>query len=163
LYPFALIGNKINCSGTAISVSKSLATIVRNIWDGPTTPSGRPIWDGLNIGSPLTSLANTTLTKGASVGVPFFIPDTWIRYFLKKNANFDTSTITSSELLHLFHQSSRDYSKIISSSDPNLAPFQKSGGKLLVWHGQADQLIYPKDSIEYPAGGEFVDSWKMIS
>jgi pimeloyl-ACP methyl ester carboxylesterase len=147
--PFSLVGTKISCSGESIVISRSLATIVRKIWDGPTSPSGHPLWYGLNIGAPLTSLANTTVIQGTRVGFPLFVPDPWIRYFLAKNPNFDISSITSSKLTQLFQQSSREYANIIGSSDQHLAAFRKSSGKLLVWHGQADQLIFPKDSVSY--------------
>jgi feruloyl esterase len=38
---------------------------------------------------------------------------------------------------------------ILDTNDANLAPFKKSGGKLLQWHGWNDQGIPPRASIEY--------------
>jgi hypothetical protein len=41
------------------------------------------------------------------------------------------------------------FNSLIDSSDPDLSGLQKSGGKLLVWHGAADNVIFPQDSIQY--------------
>ncbi len=32
---------------------------------------------------------------------------------------------------------------------PDLSAFRRGGGKLITWHGKADQLIYPQDTVEY--------------
>jgi tannase/feruloyl esterase len=37
----------------------------------------------------------------------------------------------------------------MASENPNLAPFRDKGGKILMWHGFADQLIVPQGTIEY--------------
>jgi feruloyl esterase len=41
------------------------------------------------------------------------------------------------------------YSDVIGTDDPDLSAFKKAGGKLVIWHGQADQLIFPQGSINY--------------
>jgi feruloyl esterase len=37
----------------------------------------------------------------------------------------------------------------MGTDDPDLRAFKKSGGKLIIWHGLADQLIFPQGSINY--------------
>lgn len=32
----------------------------------------------------------------------------------------------------------------INTDNPDLSPFKKRGGKMLTWHGPADELIMPK-------------------
>lgn len=38
---------------------------------------------------------------------------------------------------------------LYDATDPDLAPFQKSGGKLILWHGLADPHISPLNTIAY--------------
>src|SRR5262249_11570243 len=38
---------------------------------------------------------------------------------------------------------------LMASDNPNLAAFRNHGGKLLLWHGFADQLIVPEGTIDY--------------
>jgi hypothetical protein len=103
----------------------------------------------LTIEAPLDSLAGTTIVNGTSVGAPFFISDTWIKYFLKADPTSNTSTIDSPELAQLFSESVRKYSHIIGSYNPDLSGLRKSGGKLIVWQGEADQLIFPQGTRRY--------------
>jgi len=40
-------------------------------------------------------------------------------------------------------------SKLYSATNPNLAPFAAAGGKLMLWHGWADQHISPQGTLQY--------------
>jgi feruloyl esterase len=81
--------------------------------------------------------------------VPFPIADTWITYFLLRQPTFDTSTITPAQFDALFRQSRIEYDKIIGTDDPDLAAFQAAGGKMITWHGLADQLINSLGTVNY--------------
>jgi len=35
------------------------------------------------------------------------------------------------------------------ANNPDLSGFKKAGGKLLIWHGLADQLIFPQGTVNY--------------
>ncbi|KAG8624634.1 hypothetical protein KVT40_007701 [Elsinoe batatas] len=37
----------------------------------------------------------------------------------------------------------------MGTSDPNLHEFKKQGGKMITWHGLADQLIFPNGTRDY--------------
>ncbi|KAH8904028.1 feruloyl esterase B [Coniochaeta sp. PMI_546] len=157
--PSRLVGKTIHCEADgAVKISATTASIVRKIWEGPKTPSGSSLWYGLPKDAPFDSLAatvptpstttnNTTAT--ARIGSPFFIADTWTRYFVKANPAFDPSTLTTQTLQSLFAESVSKFSSIMDSSSPNLAPFRDAGGKLLAWHGTADPLIFPQDTVRY--------------
>ncbi|OIW25792.1 tannase and feruloyl esterase [Coniochaeta ligniaria NRRL 30616] len=151
--PSRLVGKTITCEGEDdVTFTTTTASIVRKIWDGPKTPSGSSIWYGLPIDAPFASLAATVLvgnTTTTRTGAPFFVADTWSRYFVKANPAFDPSTLTRPTLHSLFAESVSKFSTLIDSSSPDLAPFQKAGGKLLVWHGTSDPLIFPQDTVRY--------------
>lgn len=148
--PFSAIGSLALCDGYNASVSKETAIFVQGLWDGPRSAAGIKLWPGLPIGANLNDLSGTTkLNDTNGPAIPFFVADTWVKYFVKANPKFDTTKLNRQEYDELFSESKVKYNKIIGSANPDLSGFSKSGGKLLVWHGMADQLIYPQDSIKY--------------
>lgn len=38
---------------------------------------------------------------------------------------------------------------VIGTNNPNLEPFRMAGGKLILWHGWNDQLIYPRATVNF--------------
>jgi feruloyl esterase len=52
---------------------------------------------------------------------------------------FDRATFDATTKLH----------SIYDATDPDLGPYQKQGGKLIIWHGLADPHISPLNSIAY--------------
>jgi pimeloyl-ACP methyl ester carboxylesterase len=147
--PFTQVGKKINCEGGEVVITKAVASIVRKIWEGLKTTSGKPLWSGLPIDSSLDYLANTTVNNGARTGSPFLIPDTWIRYFVTANPTFNISAVDTVELSKLYFESVAKYRDVIDSASPDLSGLRDSGSKLLVWHGKADQLIFPQGTVKY--------------
>jgi hypothetical protein len=170
--PRSLIGEKVVCNGATLTITATDAEVVRLIWQGPTTKNGRPLWYGLPKDSPLDGLAATTTTgtgTGTAQGSPFEIASTWISYFLERDPSFNTATITYAQFVQLFNQSVREYSSIIGTNDPNLSAFEKAGGKMITWHGLADQLIFPQGTIDYyqrvqaaTGGAQNVDSFYRL-
>jgi Tannase and feruloyl esterase len=59
------------------------------------------------------------------------------------------STVGSAGLTALFSESARTYDDLIGSANPNLSRLRKADGKLLVWHGEADPLIFPQGTRQY--------------
>jgi hypothetical protein len=45
-------------------------------------------------------------------------------------------------------QSIEEYS-LLATDDADLSAFRKHGGKTILWHGEADQLIFPQGTIDY--------------
>jgi len=48
-----------------------------------------------------------------------------------------------------FETSITEWGNVLSTDDPNLKAFKDHGGKLILWHGLADQLIPPQGTINY--------------
>lgn len=147
--PRELVGTTIECDGEQQTLTETDAEVIRRIQRGPVS-GDESLWPGLPLGASFATLAATTrLPSGEVIGAPFYLPDTWIRYFVTRNPDFDTSTMTHRDFIRLFQQSSDTFGPIIGTDNPNLNRFSRSGGKLLVWHGLADQLITATGSINY--------------
>ncbi|OAG40420.1 hypothetical protein AYO21_05320 [Fonsecaea monophora] len=146
--PFTLVGEGVQCEGGNENITKEMASVVAKILTGPQGPAISHRY-ALNPGAALDSLANTTIVNGTRTGLPFFVNDAWIKYFVKKDPDFDTSTIGYSAFKTIFNQSQREFGQVIGSDQPDLSTFHSVGGKVIVWHGLADQLIFPQDTIAY--------------
>ncbi|MFF2955090.1 tannase/feruloyl esterase family alpha/beta hydrolase [Kitasatospora sp. NPDC057965] len=149
--PRRLIGTKVLCEGRELTVTAADAAVVRKIWDGPRTASGRKLWSGVPVVARLTGLAGTTPPDAAGQvkGAPFPVPQAWVANWLEKQPAFDVSTLTYGRFEQLFAQSRAEYGSIIGSDDPDLSAFRASGGKLLSWHGQADEFIPTQGTVDY--------------
>ncbi|TVY85007.1 putative feruloyl esterase [Lachnellula suecica] len=150
--PYSLVGKQVECDGTSNTISHSVATVYRKILEGPRTPSGEQLWYGLELGVRTNDLytgdANTATSNGTTIAVPFPVTDEWIKYFLKLDPSYDTSTITYAESAELFAQSVNDMVNS-SSNNPDLSPFHKAGGKMIVWHGLSDNIAPPGGTLNY--------------
>ena len=138
--PRRLIGTKVVCNGRELTITEADAAVVRKIWDGPRTPSGKKLWYGVPIEADISALAGTD---------PFPVPAAWVKLWVAKNPTLDLSTITYSQFTHLFKQSEAEYDKVIGTDDPDLSDFRQSGGKLLTWQGLADQYIPAEGTVHY--------------
>ncbi len=149
--PRRLIGTKVVCDGRELTITAADAAVVRKIWDGPRTASGRKLWSGVPVGADLSALAGVVADtdSGGVKGAPFPVPRYWVASWLKKQPSFDVSTITYGQFTKLFEQSRAEYDRIIGTDDPDLSAFRDSGGKLLTWHGQADQYIPTQGTVDY--------------
>ncbi|HUQ58495.1 tannase/feruloyl esterase family alpha/beta hydrolase, partial [Lentzea sp.] len=144
--PRRLVGTKILCEGTEVTVSREDADVMRKIWDGPTDDRGRQLWPGLPKGADPVWLAGTL--PGAT-GPGFPVAALWVRSFLLKQPDFDTSKLTYRQFRDLFRQSVREFDDVIGTSDPDLSRFRESGGKLITFVGTSDQLIPPGGTLAY--------------
>ncbi|KAF2453602.1 Tannase/feruloyl esterase [Lineolata rhizophorae] len=132
--PFLIVGqNMSNCS-----ITERHATIARKIIDGPVDASGDRLWYGLEPGTTFTGLATTTV---------FSISDGWIRNWVRPGYN--TSNLNYDNFPGLFQQAVDKFDDLIGTSNPDLSGFAERGGKLLTWHGWADQLIFPQGTSDY--------------
>lgn len=142
--PETLVGSRTDSCGV---FTKADARVVARIWDGPRRVDGTWMWYGLTRGTPLTRLAGTT--GAPAVGQPFRISLDWLRYFLLQDPSWDWTTLTAARFEQLFDQSVEQYDAVIGTAVPDLSRFRERNGKLLVWHGWSDELIFPEGSIQY--------------
>ncbi|MBG6105331.1 hypothetical protein IW249_005745 [Micromonospora vinacea] len=136
-----LIGTTVVCEGKEITISAATADAVRKIWAGPVSPTGKKLWYGPNKGATFDWLAKA--------GEPFTVADTWVKYFVQQDPSFDTTKLTYQRFAQIFRESQERYNDVIGTDDPDLSEFARAGGKLLSWHGQADQLVPTQGTVDY--------------
>jgi Tannase and feruloyl esterase len=141
--PGTLVGTVTACG----EITAADAEMIRKIWQGPRRQNGDFMWYGLPRGASLTGLNNSTGTP--LTGAPFFITIEWFRYWLSQNPALDWRTITPEAYELYWDQSLEEFGALIGTDNPDLSAFRKHGGKIIMWHGWADQLIYPQGSIDY--------------
>ncbi|MGC0398794.1 hypothetical protein RKD27_001438 [Streptomyces sp. SAI-126] len=139
--PRRLVGTQVVCDGKELTITAADAAVVRKIWDGPRTASGKKLWAGVPIGADLSALATP--------GAPFPVPADWVRLWVAKDPSLDLSTLTYDRFTQLFQQSRAEYDKVIGTDDPDLSDFRASGGKLLTWQGLDDQYIPAEGTVRY--------------
>ncbi|GAA4836561.1 tannase/feruloyl esterase family alpha/beta hydrolase [Kitasatospora terrestris] len=148
--PRRLIGTRIVCDGKEITVTAADAEVVRRIWDGPRDAEGRRLWYGLPIGADFRYLAaSRTDENGVTTGSPFVVPAVWAATFVQKQPSFDTANLTYARFEEIFRKAGAEYDQVIGARDPDLSAFRAAGGKLITWHGTADQLIPTAGTVDY--------------
>ena len=115
----------------------------------PRTITGEFLWFGLTWGTSFSGLANTTTTGGTTVGAPFPIAVTHLGTWTQQNPTWDWRTLTYEQFDQLFVQSDEMFGTVIGTQNPDLTAFKETGGKILIWHGLADQLIFPQGTVDY--------------
>ncbi|CAN9311384.1 unnamed protein product [Alternaria alternata] len=150
--PMTVVGKQYICPSTnqSMTITSTLATVAKMIWQGATTTEGHFLWYAGNIGASFAGLASTTCkSNNTCVGVPFVVPQTWITDFVLQDREYNTGGLNISYFEELFYQAVDRYDSIIGTANSNLDGFRKAGGKLLSWHGLADQAIAPDATAHY--------------
>jgi feruloyl esterase len=121
--------------------------IIRKLWEGPRRDDGRFLWYGLPRGADLIALWTSRGTPLRPA--PFGISMDWFRYFLTQDPKFDGNGVTPAFYERFWDQSVEQYGMVFGTDNPDLGAFRDRGGKHIVWHGWADQLITAEGTIDY--------------
>ncbi|KAF4462892.1 tannase precursor [Fusarium albosuccineum] len=150
--PNTVVGSSVDCknpTGT-IKISEKAAKIASATWFGPRTEDGKFLWHGLGHAASLAGLANTNCTSVSDcTSSPFPIAAGWLQTFVLQNSSANLQGMTHSEYSRLFRQSVNRFASVIGTADADLTDFKNAGGKLISWHGTADQLIPFNGSVDY--------------
>jgi Tannase and feruloyl esterase len=94
-------------------------------------------------------MVDVTTVNGTTTAAPEPLAQSFIQYLLKKDPTYDLSTINYADYVSLFAEAIRELDYIVGSNDPDLSTFRKGGGKLLSWHGLADNLVGSHSTLKY--------------
>jgi len=78
---------------------------------------------------------------------PFSISDDYFRFVVHQNPAWDFRTFDADKDVTLAEK--LDHNNLLKSVDPDLRNFTSHGGKLIIYHGWNDNLIAPRNSINY--------------
>jgi hypothetical protein len=98
------------------------------------------LWYPNERGTDLSALGGAT---------PFIATTEQAKYWVYFDPTWDPSVLTYDNYLQFFKDNVQRVGPMMASDDPNLFPFRFRGGKVVMWHGFADQLIVPEGSIDY--------------
>ena len=140
-----LVGTVTPCG----TITATDADIINKIWQGPRDPDGNFLWYGLLPGASFSGLDNTVTSNGTTGPVGFPVSIGWFQNWLAQNPNLNWQTITYDQFVEYFQQSVSEFGYAIATDDPNLTAFRDAGGKIVMWHGTYDQLIFPQGTINY--------------
>jgi hypothetical protein len=146
--PFSMVGETVSCQNGTSTVSNAAAIIANLTWTGPRKANGEFLYYGLDHqsllagnGDPVTngalgSAMTSCSSNGTCVGKPAQLGESWLKFFVKKDPNWDYTKITSvEEYTRLFHASFQEFDSIYGTSDPDLSAFRDAGGKMITYHG----------------------------
>jgi feruloyl esterase len=125
-------------------LTKAQVDSVQKVYAGLKDPTtGEQFWPGYEPGS--------ELDWPGHIGEPFVIPQGYFKAMVFDDPNWDWKTFdfTSPKDFATLYDADARYAPILDATDPDLSAFNELGGKLLLWHGWADQNIAPRNSINY--------------
>ncbi|PLB45129.1 tannase and feruloyl esterase [Aspergillus steynii IBT 23096] len=149
--PHSVVGQSIPCNETERRVfTEAGANVVEAAWAGPRNPAGNIGWFGLNKDASLTATyINTECSNGTCSAAPSELLSSWFPYFVAKDLEFEISNMTIAEFFAALQLSDREYDSMMAAASPDLSGFRDAGGKMISWHGLADETIPPNGSIAY--------------
>lgn len=148
----SVVGQNFSCDGATRHLTSAGATIVQAAWNGPLSPSGNYGWFGLNKDADLTASYITTQCTSNNTqctAAPSDLLLSWIQYFLAKDPDFTAANMTDADFFAYLQQSEQEYNSMLGTSNPDLSRFRAAGGKIISWHGLADEVIPPNGTAAY--------------
>ena len=139
------------CAGADGSSCLTAAQVdaVRKIYAGPRNPrTGARIYPGLERGS---EAAGGSVGAAGSWFLLIAIPQTFLGADVWKDMVFQDPSwdFHTLDFDHDVALADKAVGPIINSTSPNLSDFKALGGKMIIWHGWADPLVNPRNSIDY--------------
>ncbi|GAA1595195.1 tannase/feruloyl esterase family alpha/beta hydrolase [Actinomadura kijaniata] len=117
---------------------------------GETGYPGFPFLSGAAMTTPLLGMGTTAparpMLKTSGYGVQFW--DQWIRYAVTRDPAHDSLSVDPRHPGRWRDRISR-LSALQDVNDPDLRPFARAGGRLIIVHGLADELVSHRSTAQY--------------
>ncbi|GGU37686.1 tannase/feruloyl esterase family alpha/beta hydrolase [Streptomyces lavendofoliae] len=117
---------------------------------GETGYPGFPFLSGADMSTPLLGMGSRPpghpMPKDSGYGVQFW--DQWVRYFVTRDPGYDPLALDPRRP-GVWHQRISELSALQDVNDPDLRRFAGAGGKLLMTHGTADELVSHRSTADY--------------
>jgi feruloyl esterase len=123
--------------------------VVRKFYSGPQDPAGRALYPGgLPFGSELawagwdiSPTGNALGTNAAQFAVNFL---NYLAFDKPAKLSLQSLSFTDAD-----HGKIQQYAAVYNATDPDLTAFRRHGGKIIMYHGWADQAIPPFGTVAY--------------
>jgi tannase/feruloyl esterase len=140
----------------ATCLTAAQVQVVRKVYRGPSDPQGRNLYDG---GEPYGSelawqlwLVNPASDQHAPADtIAALLAINYLKYLAFWNNPPDTYSLRDVQFTDAMYQRLEIVGGIYNATDPDLHAFRAHGGKLLIYHGWADQAIPPFSTVDYYA------------
>jgi feruloyl esterase len=129
--PRSLIGTRTDCG----VIDEHDAEVIGRIWDGPHRRDGQPLWNGTDRAALIH--APPPLDVATARPGPFSARSS--RPVIPSIAGFEDE----------FDEFVERYGAVMDTSDPDLSGFAHGGGKTILWHGIADDVIPAAGTVRY--------------
>ena len=120
-------------------LTEAEATAIDMIWDGPRNSKSKKVFPAYSRAASLTAINGTTPSVTATSQIQWDHED----------ASFDWHTLTIAGYAAEAELGSKVNGDLINVISPALEKVRDGGKKILMWQGEADQLIQTENSLNY--------------
>ncbi|KXH49438.1 hypothetical protein CSIM01_03726 [Colletotrichum simmondsii] len=138
---------------------EAAATVVNATWHGHVTADGQRPYHGILPGADFTGnkptsfnqpgIVMTSCNEKGCTDEPSNLGTAWFKLFIAKNETFDLTNMSREEYDALVYSGRQQYESIVETADPDLRQFKAAGGKMVTFHGLADNIIPPGGTEDY--------------
>jgi feruloyl esterase len=138
---------------TVRTIESPLDFTTYSLANGVKRAGGYNLLEGALVAGPYTSRdlgtrkvpGNPATSSDANM---YVTGDQWVKYFVTRVGAFDTLTFDPLDP-GAYAARVTEVSNLTDATNPNLAPFFAHGGRLILLHGLADEVISPNSTIDY--------------
>jgi feruloyl esterase len=150
----------VQCKAGAADTSKCLTVeevgVVQKLYNGPADASGRRFEiSGFPVGSEDTwNMPSSATGAQGGPGGGGGMAGGSLKYLLLPTVSEETPAALSAKFNYTeeWFNKVAELAPLYNAANTNLGPFEKHGGKLLLWHGLADTSVPPAISVAYYQG-----------